>query len=178
MHKLLLYINTDIFLPTRRGKKPTEENDNSLSCRGTAEQQLWLWSISRNVLFLFTGQLRSSGSHRSDLMTWAGESFRTAGRSSSFLLHCFQNLQLLKRWLVWHQNPPWKVLPAVKQEVQSFKLFLPPVWARVMCSETPAVRGNVTCTFLSFLREVERTLQPWQQRTKDGQRWRHFRLSR
>lgn len=29
MHKFLLYIYTDIFLPTRRGEKPTEENDNA-----------------------------------------------------------------------------------------------------------------------------------------------------
>lgn len=50
-------------------------------------------------------------------------------------------------WFVWHQNPPREVVPAVKEEVKSFKLLLPPVWAVVMCSRTRAVRRNVSVTF-------------------------------
>lgn len=161
MHKFLLYINTDIFLPTRSGG-----------------------SIIRNVIFLITVQLRSSDS------TWAfpcGRKWRQDFFSAED--HGFQNQQLFGLivfffqfcWFVWHQNSPREVLPAVKQEAKSFKLLLLPVWAVVMCSGTPAGRGNASVTllslwFLSFLREMEWTLKPWQQQTQDSPQLYHFRL--
>lgn len=111
---------------------------------------------------------QSSSDHRN--FTWWPEqvSFRAAGsdvRISSSLLRTTvsrisQTASQFKRfflfffqfsWLVWHQHPPWKVLPAVKQEVKSFKLLLPPMRPRVMCSETPAVRGNVSVTFFCII---------------------------
>lgn len=162
MHKLLLYINTDIFLPTRRGEKKTTEM-KMITVRAAAAP------LSRSSGSVTDHQKRRFSVHSpaqiigispDDLSRWEFPCGRKWRQDFFFSAedHSFQNqpnsfsvqtvfVFFQFSWLVWHQNPPWKVLPAVKQEVKSFKLLLPPVRARVMCSETPAVRGNVSVTF-------------------------------
>lgn len=164
MHKFLLYINTDIFLPTRRKKKKKKKTRRRSDKQSKLPRRRWagtlaLWSPIKNVIFLLTVQVKSSDS------TWWPEQVSASVRrevTSGFLLLCWRSRfpesaeQLLSLIVFFPpsftdlfgtKNPPGEVLPAVKQEVKSFKLLLPPVWAVVMSSGTPAVRGNVSVIF-------------------------------